>query len=90
LNGTGKKSEIAVFHISGKYYAISNRCKHVEGPLSEGELKDGIITCPWFETRVVNGKLYVNPIPISVGKRVTVPHASYLNLKNSVNRHSAK
>jgi nitrite reductase/ring-hydroxylating ferredoxin subunit len=109
LSRTGKKSEIAVFHISGKYYAISNRCKHVEGPLSEGELKDGIVTCPWhgwkysvadgksphkggdsvdsFETRVVNGRLYVNPIPVSEGKRVNVPHASYLNLKNSANRH---
>src|SRR5262245_61979523 len=104
VNGTGKKSEIAVFHISDKYYAISNRCKHVGGPLSEGELKDGIVTCPWhgwkysvadgksphkggdsvdsFETRIVNGRLYVNPIPVRVGKRVNVPHSSYLNLKN--------
>ena len=109
VNGTGKKSEIAVFHVSDKYYAISNRCRHVGGPLSEGELKDGIVTCPWhgwkysvadgksphkggdsvdsFETRVVNGRLYVNPIPVSVGKRVNVPHSSHLNLKNSVNRH---
>lgn len=109
VNGTGKKSEIAVFHVSDKYYAISSRCKHVGGPLSEGELKDGIVTCPWhgwkysvadgksphkggdsvdsFETRVVNGRLYVNPIPVIVGKRVNVPHSSYLNLKNSVNRH---
>jgi nitrite reductase/ring-hydroxylating ferredoxin subunit len=43
LNGTGKKSEIAVFHISGKYYAISNRCKHIEDPLSEGELNHSLL-----------------------------------------------
>jgi hypothetical protein len=36
---------------------------------------------------VFNGRLYVNPSPISVGTRVSVPHTSYISLKNSVNRY---
>ena len=32
----GPKVEIAVFNVQGKYYAISNICKHVGGPLSQG------------------------------------------------------
>ena len=28
-------------------HAISNRCSHRGGPLDEGELHDGCVTCPW-------------------------------------------
>jgi hypothetical protein len=36
---------------------------------------------------VNNGRLHVNTIPTRVGKRVSVPHTSYVNLKNSVNKY---
>lgn len=39
--------EIAVFNIEGEYFALDNRCPHMEGPLGEGELEGCIITCPW-------------------------------------------
>lgn len=32
---------------SGELYALSNHCSHRGGPLHEGELGDGTITCPW-------------------------------------------
>jgi methionine sulfoxide reductase heme-binding subunit len=38
---------IAVFKYSGKLSAISNVCKHQNGPLGEGKIVDGCITCPW-------------------------------------------
>jgi nitrite reductase (NADH) small subunit len=39
---------IAVFLIDGKYYAISNVCAHMGGPLIDGSVdKDGNIVCPW-------------------------------------------
>jgi nitrite reductase/ring-hydroxylating ferredoxin subunit len=38
---------VAVFNIDGKYYAIDNRCTHVGGPLSEGQLDGTMVTCPW-------------------------------------------
>jgi nitrite reductase/ring-hydroxylating ferredoxin subunit/uncharacterized membrane protein len=31
----------------GRIFALAERCAHQGGPLSEGELKDGTIVCPW-------------------------------------------
>lgn len=106
-NAKGAKIEVAVFNIDGKYYAISNTCKHEGGPLSQGILKGKIVTCPWhgwkysvingkaphkggdsvdsYETKVRNGELFVSSSPSNLGKRVTEPHKTYTNLKNSVN-----
>jgi len=41
------KERIAVFKVGGKLFAISNVCKHQNGPLGEGKVIDGCITCPW-------------------------------------------
>ena len=38
---------IAVFRHDGKVSAISNVCRHQNGPLGEGRIVDGCITCPW-------------------------------------------
>jgi nitrite reductase/ring-hydroxylating ferredoxin subunit/DMSO/TMAO reductase YedYZ heme-binding membrane subunit len=38
---------IAVFKTDGKLFAVSNVCKHQHGPLGEGKIIDGCITCPW-------------------------------------------
>lgn len=38
---------VAVFKYDGKVSAISNVCQHQNGPLGEGEIIDGCITCPW-------------------------------------------
>ena len=38
---------VAVFNSDGKFYAIDNTCEHQGGPLAEGELEDGVVTCPW-------------------------------------------
>lgn len=43
--GTGER--IAVFRHAGKLSAISNVCAHQGGPLGEGKVVDGCITCPW-------------------------------------------
>ncbi len=41
------KESIAIFKYEGKLSAISNVCKHQNGPLGEGKIIDGCITCPW-------------------------------------------
>ncbi|MGI9544747.1 MAG: Rieske 2Fe-2S domain-containing protein [Cyclobacteriaceae bacterium] len=38
---------IAIFKYDGKVSAVANACKHQNGPLSEGRIIDGCITCPW-------------------------------------------
>lgn len=38
---------IAIFKYDGKLSAISNVCKHQNGPLGEGRIVDGCVTCPW-------------------------------------------
>ncbi len=37
----------AIFKYDGKLSAVSNVCKHQNGPLGEGKIVDGCITCPW-------------------------------------------
>jgi nitrite reductase/ring-hydroxylating ferredoxin subunit len=38
---------IAVFKHQGKVSALSNVCRHQNGPLGEGRIIDGCVTCPW-------------------------------------------
>ncbi len=38
---------VAVFRYGGKVSAISNVCRHQNGPLGEGRIIDGCVTCPW-------------------------------------------
>src|SRR5579885_656849 len=38
---------IAIFKFEGKICALSNVCRHQNGPLGEGKIIDGCVTCPW-------------------------------------------
>ena len=38
---------VAVFKYDGKISAVSNVCQHQNGPLGEGKVLSGCITCPW-------------------------------------------
>lgn len=38
---------VAVFKYDGKISALSNVCQHQNGPLGEGRIVDGCVTCPW-------------------------------------------
>jgi len=38
---------IAIFKHQGSLSAVNNVCRHQMGPLSEGKIIDGCITCPW-------------------------------------------
>lgn len=38
---------VAIFRYDGKVSAVSNVCQHQNGPLGEGRILDGCITCPW-------------------------------------------
>ncbi len=38
---------VAVFKYDSKISALSNVCQHQNGPLGEGKIIDGCVTCPW-------------------------------------------
>lgn len=83
---------IAIFRYDGKVSALSNVCRHQNGPLGEGRILDGCVTCPWhgyqylpetgaspppftekvstFRTRVVGGRVWLDPRPNEPGTRV--------------------
>lgn len=48
---------IAVFRDGARVFGISNRCRHQGGPLGEGRIVDGCVTCPWhgFQYRPEDG-----------------------------------
>jgi len=58
-----KERTLALFNIEGRIYAIDNWCSHRGGPLGEGPVKDGVVSCPWhgwqFDLRT--GKSPLNP-----------------------------
>jgi nitrite reductase/ring-hydroxylating ferredoxin subunit/DMSO/TMAO reductase YedYZ heme-binding membrane subunit len=49
---------IAVFRHAGRLSAVSNLCAHQNGPLGEGRVIDGCITCPWhgYQYRLEDGR----------------------------------
>ncbi len=49
---------IAVFRDGARIYAISNVCRHQGGPLGEGRIINGCVTCPWhgFQYRPQDGR----------------------------------
>ncbi|MDZ7627031.1 MAG: ferric reductase-like transmembrane domain-containing protein [Parvularculaceae bacterium] len=53
---------VAVFRKGARLHAIENACRHQNGPLGEGCLKDGLVTCPWhgWQYRLEDG---VSPPP---------------------------
>jgi len=48
---------VALFKYDGQIFAISNVCAHQGGPLGEGRIVDGCVTCPWhgFQYRPGDG-----------------------------------
>jgi nitrite reductase/ring-hydroxylating ferredoxin subunit/DMSO/TMAO reductase YedYZ heme-binding membrane subunit len=53
----GGDERAAVFRDGQKLSAVSNACAHQNGPLGEGRIIDGCITCPWhgFQYRPGDG-----------------------------------
>ena len=66
--GTGKVVEaearsLALFNVSGTFYAIDNTCTHRGGPLGEGALAGEVVTCPWHgaQFNVKTGEVLAPP-----------------------------
>lgn len=58
LVGAGQGGErIAVFKYKGRLSALSNLCSHQGGPVGEGKVVLGFVTCPWhgYQYRLEDG-----------------------------------
>jgi nitrite reductase (NADH) small subunit len=41
------RRQIAIFRLDAGFFAIDNLCLHQAGPLCDGPVEDGAVTCPW-------------------------------------------
>ncbi|MGQ0634283.1 MAG: Rieske (2Fe-2S) protein [Planctomycetaceae bacterium] len=54
---------VALFNVEGTFHALDGVCPHAGGPLGEGTLRGGVVTCPWhgWQFDVTTGKNCLNP-----------------------------
>lgn len=61
--------EAVVFNVEGEYFAVKNECTHHGWSLEEGDIREGVITCPLHrgsfdvETGEVVGPPPDEPVP---------------------------
>lgn len=62
------EKKLAIFSVKGKFFAIDNLCTHAGGPLCEGSVTDGTVTCPWHgsEFNVETGEVVKGPAKTAV------------------------
>lgn len=55
--------DICVYNLEGQYYATADLCTHATASLAEGDLEDGLITCPvhWGQFDVRTGEAVTFP-----------------------------
>lgn len=53
-----KDERVAIFRTGNSFSAVSNACAHQGGPLGEGKIVYGCVTCPWhgFSYKARNGR----------------------------------
>lgn len=54
---------LVVIRADGLVHVLADRCSHMSGPLSDGALADGCLTCPWHGSvfRVTDGSVARGP-----------------------------
>ena len=59
-----KEERVAIFRSGNSFSAVSNTCAHQGGPLGEGKILYGCVTCPWhgFSYKARNGR---SPAPFT-------------------------
>ncbi len=59
-----KVERVAIFRTGNSFSAVSNTCAHQGGPLGEGKIVYGSVTCPWhgFSYKARNGR---SPAPFT-------------------------
>ena len=54
---------VVAVRVDGAVHVLADRCSHMSGPLSGGELADGCLTCPWHGSmfRLADGSVARGP-----------------------------
>ena len=54
---------LAIFNLGGRYHTIDDACNHRGGSLSEGEVEEDAVVCPWHGARfsIITGELLGAP-----------------------------
>jgi nitrite reductase/ring-hydroxylating ferredoxin subunit len=54
---------VVAVRVDGAVHVLADRCSHMSGPLSGGELADGCLTCPWHGSvfRIADGSVARGP-----------------------------
>ncbi len=57
---------IAVFLAEGKLYALDGMCAHQGGPIAQGQVQAGCVTCPWhgWQYELASGIQTINHQPL--------------------------
>ncbi len=54
---------VAVFNVGGQHLAINDLCLHMGASLAEGDVHEGVVSCPWhgWRFRLCDGAWCDNP-----------------------------
>jgi nitrite reductase/ring-hydroxylating ferredoxin subunit len=54
---------VVAIRADGAVHVLADRCSHMSGPLSDGELTGGCLTCPWHGSvfRIADGSVARGP-----------------------------
>jgi nitrite reductase/ring-hydroxylating ferredoxin subunit len=54
---------VALFRLDDGFFAIDNLCLHQAGPLCDGDIERGVVTCPWhgWSYEIRSGTLVQDP-----------------------------
>ncbi len=63
---------VAIFRHQGQLFAIDGMCAHQGGPLAQGTIAHGCVTCPWhgWQYELATGMQTVNRKPLQETFRV--------------------
>lgn len=61
-----KERVIAVFRYEGELFAMDGMCAHQGGPVAEGQVEHGCVTCPWhgWQYELKTGVQTINRQPL--------------------------
>ncbi len=54
---------VALFRLGDQFHALDNMCLHRGGPLCDGLIQQGVVTCPWhgWSFEIATGTMVQDP-----------------------------